>query len=197
MANLEYSKGVRSEKFSDKYLKRWANQIKYWLTTLGVISAIDDTILHLLLHHYLLDLLLLKLLLQLLPPTYIWNLRKLTIIVSTGFLVHSLIVYMTFIMNIRVLKNHGQLSRKNMASMILESKDSPPPPSVNSWWPIVNLSMINFMNFKTISDTFNRKEINSPMITRCLVLLTNSLLPGQPLLEISVTSKVTWPLFKP
>ena len=30
--------------------------------------------------------------------------------------------------------------------------------------------MINFMNFKIISDTFNRKEINSLTITRCLLI---------------------------
>ena len=30
------------------------------------------------------------------------------------------------------LKNYGQLSRMNTTSMMLESKDSPPPPSINS-----------------------------------------------------------------
>ena len=57
--------------------------------------------------------------------------------------------------------------------------------------------MINFMNFKILSDTFNRKETNSLIITRCLISLINSFLPGQSLLETSVTSKVTLPLFKP
>ena len=44
MANPDHSKGVKLEKFSDTYFKRWTNQIKYWLITLGLILAIDDTI---------------------------------------------------------------------------------------------------------------------------------------------------------
>ena len=44
MANPDHSKGVKPEKFSGTYFKRWANQMKYQLTTLGLISAIDDTI---------------------------------------------------------------------------------------------------------------------------------------------------------
>jgi len=125
----------------------------------------------------------------LLPLSLTWNLRRLIIIVSIGFLVHSMIVYMIFIMSIRVPKDYRQYLRKNVVLMILKLKDSPPP-SINSWWLIVNQSIINFMKFKFIPDTFNRKKINSLMITRCLVLLTNSLFPSQPLLETSITSKV-------
>ena len=44
MANPDHSKGVTLEKFSGTYFKRWANQMKYWLTTLGLISAINDSI---------------------------------------------------------------------------------------------------------------------------------------------------------
>ena len=44
MANHDHSKGVKLEKFSGKYFKRWANQMKYCLTTLDLISVIDDTI---------------------------------------------------------------------------------------------------------------------------------------------------------
>jgi len=116
--------------------------------------------LHFLINHHLLDLLQLKLLLQLLPPTSILNLRKLTITVYIGYLVHSLIVYMIFIMNIRLPKNYGYLSRKNMSSMMSKLKDLPPLSSINSWWLIVNQSMINFMNFKIISNTFNCYKVS-------------------------------------
>src|SRR3954471_6999670 len=44
MANPDHSKGVKPEKFTGTYFKRWANQMKYWLTTLGLISAIYNTI---------------------------------------------------------------------------------------------------------------------------------------------------------
>src|SRR3954467_12399003 len=44
MANPDHSKSVKPEKFTGTYFKRWANQMKYWLTTLGLISAIDDSI---------------------------------------------------------------------------------------------------------------------------------------------------------
>ena len=44
MANPDHSKGVKPEKFTGTYFKRWANQMKYWLTTLGLISAIDSSI---------------------------------------------------------------------------------------------------------------------------------------------------------
>ena len=44
MANPDHSKSAKSEKFSGTYFKRRANQMKYWLTTLGLISAIDDSI---------------------------------------------------------------------------------------------------------------------------------------------------------
>ena len=43
MANPDHSKGVKPE-FSGTYFKRWAKQMKYWLTTLCLISAIDDII---------------------------------------------------------------------------------------------------------------------------------------------------------
>ena len=141
MANPDHSKSVKPEKFSGIYFKRWANQMKYWLTTLGLISVIDDSIpapspaksspAETL---------------QLIPPISIWNLRRLTIIVSIGFLVHSLIVYMTFIINIKMPKNYRQHLGKNITSTMLESKDSPPP--INSWCLTVNLSMINFMNLR-------------------------------------------------
>ena len=36
------------------------------------------------------------------------------------------------------------------------------------------------MNFKILSDTFNQKRTNSPMIIRCYVSLINSLRHGQP-----------------
>ena len=45
MANPDHFKGVKPENFSGTYFKRWANQMKYWLTTLGLISTINDTIL--------------------------------------------------------------------------------------------------------------------------------------------------------
>ena len=44
MANPDHSKGIKSEKFTGTYFKRWVNQMKYWLTTLGLISAIDSSI---------------------------------------------------------------------------------------------------------------------------------------------------------
>ena len=43
MTNPDHSKGVKSEKFSDTFFKRWTNQMKY-LTTLDLMSAINDTI---------------------------------------------------------------------------------------------------------------------------------------------------------
>ena len=187
MANPDHSKDVKREKFSGTYFKRWANQMTYWLTTSEL--TINDQFLHLLLNHHLPNHYLLELLLQLLPPS-IWNMRRLTISISIGFLVHSLIVYMTFNMSIRVLKNYGQHLRKNTMSMMLESEHLPPP-SINLWCLTVKLSTINFINFKILSDTFNWKKINSSMITRYLVSLINSLLFCQLLLETSVTSKMT------
>jgi len=106
--------------------------MKYWLTTLSLISSIDDTIpasspkpssivsspvetppIN--------------------PSTYIYLKPKETDYQCLHrILSDSLIVYMTFIMSIRVLKNYSQLSRMNTTLMVLESKDSPPPPSINS-----------------------------------------------------------------
>src|SRR5207253_1337203 len=34
----------KPEKFTGTNFKRWANQMKYWLTTLGLISAIDHSV---------------------------------------------------------------------------------------------------------------------------------------------------------
>ena len=44
MTNPDHSKGVKSEKFTDTYFKRWANQTRYWMTTLDLIPAIDKII---------------------------------------------------------------------------------------------------------------------------------------------------------
>jgi len=44
MTNPDHSKGMKPEKFSGTYFKRWAHQMKYWLTTLGLILAIDNSI---------------------------------------------------------------------------------------------------------------------------------------------------------
>lgn len=43
MANPDHSKSIKLEKFTGTYYKRWANQIRYWLTTLGLISVIDGS----------------------------------------------------------------------------------------------------------------------------------------------------------
>ncbi|XP_020247372.1 uncharacterized protein LOC109825063 isoform X2 [Asparagus officinalis] len=42
MASSDLSKSAKPEKFTGLNYKRWANQMKYWLTTLGLISAIDS-----------------------------------------------------------------------------------------------------------------------------------------------------------
>ncbi|XP_020272327.1 uncharacterized protein LOC109847511 [Asparagus officinalis] len=42
MANIDLSKSAKPEKFTDLNYKRWAKQMKYWLTTLGLISTIDS-----------------------------------------------------------------------------------------------------------------------------------------------------------
>src|SRR5436190_1292106 len=44
MANPDHSKGINPKKFSGTYFKWWANQMKYCLTNLGLILAIDDSI---------------------------------------------------------------------------------------------------------------------------------------------------------
>jgi len=44
MANPVHSKSAKSDNFSGTFYKRWANQMKYWLTTLAFISTIDDSI---------------------------------------------------------------------------------------------------------------------------------------------------------
>ena len=43
MAIPDHSKSVKPEKFTGVNYKRWANQMKYWLTTLGLLSAFDTS----------------------------------------------------------------------------------------------------------------------------------------------------------
>jgi len=43
MAKSDHTKSAKPEKFTGANYKRWANQMRYWLTTLGLISAIDGT----------------------------------------------------------------------------------------------------------------------------------------------------------
>ena len=71
MTNPDHSKGVKPEKFAGTYFKKWANQMKYWLTILCLISAMNDIIPAPSPTQSSVGFSLLKLLLQLLPPTSI------------------------------------------------------------------------------------------------------------------------------
>ena len=44
MDNLDHSKNIKLDKFTGARYKQWANQMKYGLTTLELISVTDDTI---------------------------------------------------------------------------------------------------------------------------------------------------------
>ncbi|KAG8364914.1 hypothetical protein BUALT_Bualt18G0048000 [Buddleja alternifolia] len=44
MASCEDANSVKPEKFNGLNFKRWQNQMKYWLTVLGFMSAIDENI---------------------------------------------------------------------------------------------------------------------------------------------------------
>ena len=43
MAKMEEANSVKPEKFSGENFKRWQTQVRYWLTVLGVYSAIDGS----------------------------------------------------------------------------------------------------------------------------------------------------------
>ncbi|CAL2241227.1 unnamed protein product [Prunus armeniaca] len=43
MANLEEANSVKPEKFSGHNFRRWQKQVKYWLTVLGLISALEES----------------------------------------------------------------------------------------------------------------------------------------------------------
>lgn len=43
MTSSDETKSCKPEKFNGTYFKRWANQMRYWLTTLGLLSAIDSS----------------------------------------------------------------------------------------------------------------------------------------------------------
>mgnify|MGYP003703467655 FL=1 len=42
MANLEETVSVKPEKFNGNNFERWQKQTRYWLTVLGLMSAIED-----------------------------------------------------------------------------------------------------------------------------------------------------------
>ncbi|RXH95517.1 hypothetical protein DVH24_008017 [Malus domestica] len=43
MASLEEANSVKPEKFSGHNFRRWQKQVKYWLTVLGLASALEET----------------------------------------------------------------------------------------------------------------------------------------------------------
>ncbi|XP_058207055.1 uncharacterized protein LOC131320376 [Rhododendron vialii] len=43
MAKIDEANAVKLEKFSGEHFKRWQTQVRYWLTVLGLYSAIDDS----------------------------------------------------------------------------------------------------------------------------------------------------------
>lgn len=43
MASLEKANSVKPKKFSGHNFRRWQKQVKYWLTVLGLVSALEET----------------------------------------------------------------------------------------------------------------------------------------------------------
>ncbi|KAH7842881.1 hypothetical protein Vadar_010145 [Vaccinium darrowii] len=43
MARMDEANAVKPEKFSGEHFKRWQTQVRYWLSVLGLYSAIDGS----------------------------------------------------------------------------------------------------------------------------------------------------------
>lgn len=43
MANIGEANNIKPEKFSGQHFGRWKKQVHYWLTVLGLVSAVEKT----------------------------------------------------------------------------------------------------------------------------------------------------------